>query len=1056
NDHLLSFEQLLSKYKTKANAKNPRASEGLTNEDAALRINDLGANKSTSPKRVPLHVKFMECLTSLFNILLFFSGAVYLVLYAINPTNNFESVWIGCTLIAVAFIYAGIEFYELQKISAILESFKLMIPAQTCVIRSSKRIMIESTLLVPGDIIILQSGDKVPADAILFYSTDMQVDISSLTGESEPLSRTPKLEGCPEGTDPLDAPQILFSTDLIVSGEGYALVVQTGKHSIIGKISRLTQLDKPRKSPLSIEIRRFCKTISILAGITAVLFFFVALLRGRNFTYAATFSIGILLAWVPQGLPLTVTMVLAISGRRMADQKVLVKDLHGVETLGGITMLATDKTGTLTKNEMTVMDMWTNGTLFYAGPGGAKNAPKGSRVMRLDESGVAQILHVCVTCSRARFENQEGKVADRTIIGDATETGLLRFAGEKLANIDKLPEIYPKMLEIPFTSETKTYISIHRKSHSHGGLTLHMKGAPELVWEACTTIWADGKAQKIDEVWRLKYAAAMETLTRKGSRVLGIAMLQLHGDKYPDNWKFSVEKKNYPTTELTFLGLIGMEDPPKDGVAEAIATMRTAGIKVVMITGDNPKTAEAISRKINLVTMSTLQKINGPENLPIKSPSGKEAIIVSGRMIRHLGDDDWLNIMSYDEIIFARTLPSDKLDIVKRAQSIGHIVAVTGDGVNDSAALKKADLGIAMNKTGCDISKESAKMILLDDNFASTVRGIQEGRLIFINLKKAIRYSLTHILPEVIPYLLYVVVPIPLALTPPQILAVDLGFELMMTMSFAWEPAEDISQLMSMPPRCPVTTQSAFAMHNIMKRRQDIYTSSSFNINSSVSKSNLYQSSINMVSMDQQIKKKKTNRIAQYEDWRELTAARKHNDRLVDSEVLMYSYLEAGLIEFAGALTTYFAVFWFSFGVSSADARQGQIYGNRQWKPHSPSLILESGVEFFGPEQFEALKQVQSVYYLSIFIIQIWNLFACKSRYTLPFRRNVFSNKNTWFSILAGTFFAGIIVYTPITNALFLTSMYLDPIFLLIPMSFGAFLYFYATLKLILTKYGKL
>ncbi|KAH9270427.1 hypothetical protein BASA83_007426 [Batrachochytrium salamandrivorans] len=1119
-DHLMSFDQLLKKYKTKANSKRPLDSEGITNEDAASRIRELGLNVHAPPKRVPMHVKFMECLISLFNILLFFAGFMYLVLYAINPTNNFESVWIGCTLIIVAFIYAGIEFYEIQKISAILESFKLMIPTQTSVLRLGKRMITESTQLVPGDIMFLRSGDKVAADAVLFHSTDMRVDISSLTGENEPLLRFPKLEGCREGTDPLDAPNLLFSTDLVVSGEGYAVVVQTGRHSVIGKISRLTQMDKPRKSPLSFEIQRFCKTISILAGITAVVFFFVALLRGRNFTYAATFGIGILIAWVPQGLPLTVTMILAISGRRMADQKVLVKDLHAVETLGGITMLATDKTGTLTKNEMTVMEIWTNGAIFYAGPSGASSLPKGYRPLRLDASGVPQILHVCVTCSTARFEMPEKTISERAIIGDATEVGLLRFAGNKLANIDRLPELYPKVLEIPFTSDTKVHITIHRKSHPQGGLTLHMKGAPEMVWEACTTIWIDGKATKIDTVWQKKYKSALEDLTQNGSRVLGMAMLHLRGDKYPDNWTFSAEKKNFPTSGLTFLGLVGMEDPPKDGVADAILTMRTAGIKVMMITGDNPKTAEAISRKVNIFTFPTVKTISLHEDLPVKPGTGKESIVISGHMMGYLSDDDWLNILNHDEIIFARTLPADKLQIVKHSQALGHIVAVTGDGVNDSAALKKADLGIAMNRTGCDISKDSAKMILLDDNFASTVRGIQEGRLIFINLKKAIRYSLTHILPEVLPYLLYVVVPIPLALTPTQILAVDLGFEILTTMSFSWEPAEDISLLMSMPPRNPVTQQSATAMHSIMKRRCEIEHSFNPNLSQSANtadgrKSNLQLADRNMYTsnrhregqirqdnyhdhdvmdstmllneigvtgdadpnIEMQIKvlnKRLMNKYGgylqetksiftsleywkmQYENWRELTASREHNERLVDSEVLIYSYLEAGLIEFSGALTTYFAVFWYTFGVSSSDARHGQIFGNLQWKPHSPSLILESGREFFGAEQFEALKQVQSVYYLSIFIIQVWNLFACKTRYTLPFRRTAFSNKHTWLSILAGGIVAGVIVYTPVTNAIFLTSINLDPIYLLIPMSFGAFLYLYSTIKMMIIRYDKL
>ncbi|KAI8919750.1 hypothetical protein BC831DRAFT_100360 [Entophlyctis helioformis] len=1126
-EHLMTFEQLLEKYKSNANPKKPLDSKGLSPADVEGRIDVLGANVYAKPARVPLHVKFMECLTNLFNLLLFAAGGMYLVLYAINPTNNFESVGIGCTLITVAFVYAGIEFYEIQKISGILESFKSMIPPQTCVLRDGRRLTVDSTLIVPGDIVYLRSGDRVPADAVLFHATDMRVDGSSLTGETEPLLRLPKLDGCHEGVDALDAPQLLFSTDSVVSGEGYALVVKTGKQSVVGKISQLTRNERPRKSPLSIEIRRFCKSISFLAAVTAVVFFFVALLRGRNFTYAATFGIGILLAWVPQGLPLTATMILAISGRRMAEQKVLVKDLHAVETLGGITMLATDKTGTLTKNEMTVMDVWTNNAMWYAGPGGLKATPKGQRTLRLDGSGIAQMLHVSVTCTRARFERTDVKVNERAIIGDATESGLLRFAGDRLANIDKLPEIYPRVLEIPFTSDTKTHMTIHRKGHANGGLTMHMKGAPEAVWEACTTIWIDNRAQPIDDAARQKFFAALEELARKGSRVIGMAMLQLPGDKYPDNWKFSIEKHNYPTTGLTFLGLVGLEDPPKEEVAEAIMQMRLAGIKVVMITGDNPLTAEAISRKVHLCSHDEVRRVSQASDLPVKPSSGKEGIVVNGRILPRLSDEDWFNILDHDEIIFARTLPSDKLDIVKRAQTLGHIVAVTGDGVNDSAALKKADLGIAMNRTGSDISKESAKMILLDDNFASTVRGIQEGRLIFSNLKKAIRYSLTHILPEVLPYLLYVIVPIPLAMTPTQILAVDLGFEIFMTMSFAWEPAEDMAVLMSMPPRKPVTHDSALGKFNYyQKRKEESTTMSRANLRSidnmhhvgygyedgamdstmllhdlsgqgnthsgndiesgldggSPSTSavagvgavkaalGLNSDAAKKLQLEMKVLESRLrNRYGQYaqetkdiftsleywkkqyNDWRELTATDPTSERLVDGEVMLYSYLEAGLIQFSGALTAYFAVFWFTFGVSSSDARRGQIPGNLFWKPHSPPLPLADGTLFRGPEQFEALKQVQSVYYLSIFIIQIWNLFACKTRYTLPFRRNVMSNKHTWLAILSGSVLAGLFVYTPITNAVFLTSEGLHPFYLLIPMAFGALLYVYSIARTIVS-----
>jgi sodium/potassium-transporting ATPase subunit alpha len=311
-----------------------------------------------------------------------------------------------------------------------------LIKSQIFVIRDGKKSLVDSASLVPGDIIFVRSGDKVPADSILGNASDMRVDGSNLTGETEPIVRKPKLEGDDDGTAAIDSPHVLFSSDVIVSGEGYAIVVHTGKHSILGRLSNLNKRIKPKKSTLSQEIRRFCKNISTLALLTSFIFFFVALARGRNFTYAATFGIGIVIAWVPQGLPLTVTMILAISGRRVAEKNVLVKDLHGLETLGSITLLATDKTGTLTSNEMKVVDIWLNATMWYSGD--QNPAPPDTKPLKLDVSGVAQLMHVCVTCSKARYDRMDVSMDKRSIIGDATETGLLKFASKRLNNIDRV------------------------------------------------------------------------------------------------------------------------------------------------------------------------------------------------------------------------------------------------------------------------------------------------------------------------------------------------------------------------------------------------------------------------------------------------------------------------------------------------------------------------------------------------------------------------------------------------------------------------------------------
>ncbi|TPX61128.1 hypothetical protein SpCBS45565_g07336 [Spizellomyces sp. 'palustris'] len=1057
-DHHLSLASLADKYSTTINSRNPLKSQGLSPSDIVERAMRHGPNALTPPRRTPWYWKFFQCLGNLFNVLLGAAGTGYLITYAINQVDYFENAYIGCILIGVAFINAGIEFYELQKIAAILGSFTNLIPAQAEVIRSGQLKTVLAREIVPGGrysihIALIRAGAKVPADMVLFHSTDCKVDMSSLTGESDPLGRTALENGTSPDVEAIDAPNMVFNGSVIVSGEAYGIVIGTGDATVLGKIAELTKAEKKRRSPLSSEIHRFCHTISVLATITALIFFLFAVARGRNFNYALTFGIGILVAWIPQGLAVTVTMLLTIAGRRMAERSVLVKDLHGVETLGAVTMLATDKTGTLTKNEMTVVNLYTSGIVWFAGPGGPKECPVGERPLKMDGSGIPQILHMSATCTRARFDRTDIPLEQRVALGDATEAGLLRWAGSKLMNIDKLPVLYPKVFEVPFTSDTKCHISIHRKGHLTGGLTLHMKGAPEVVWKRCSTVWIDGKAVPITDTDEKQFVDAHAKMCAKGHRVLAFAMLQLHGKKYPDNWKFDKEKNNFPTTDLTFVGLVSLEDPPKTGVRQAIGQVRSAGIKVVMVTGDHPLTAESVGRSINLVTSLSPTRLSYYDDLPVARPirdrDNASCVILSGSVLPHLTDSDWLHILLHDEVVFARTSPAQKLDIVTRAQALGHIVGVTGDGVNDAAALKKADLGIAMNKTGSDVSKEAAGMVLLDDDFATIVK----GRLIFWNLKKAIKYSLTHIMAEVIPYLLFVLVPIPQCLTSIQILAVDLGFELFITLSFAFEPPEDEELIMKMPPRRPVTEESIMAVMHARRLRRDAkrramdeeiaaeageaglstenenaeddggvrsdshegiplavatYTESHMLMARLVDEDaellmeDIRQQNVVGAEAAEAAAARIRSRYeklwfevravltqpgywrAQYRAWRELTQGFIVGERLVDGDVMMWAYLEGGVIECCGGLATFFAVLWFSFGISGADAVRAQK-GRRYFLPHSPPLELGDGSYVLGDAQFEALKQAQSGFYLSVLIIQVWNLFACKARLRLPF-----------------------------------------------------------------------
>ncbi|KAI9004751.1 hypothetical protein BC832DRAFT_558101 [Gaertneriomyces semiglobifer] len=1107
DDHRLSFRDVSAKYATSVNFKNPSKSVGLSPEEAVLRRDRYGSNMLTPPKKTPWYWKFLQCLASVFNVLLVAAGIGYLITYAINPMDYFENVYIGCFLVGVSFLNAGIEFYELHKVATVLASFTTLLPPQADVIRAGcvQTVLVKD--LVPGDVVVIRAGGRVPADMVLFHTMDCRVDMSSLTGESEPVGRSALPNGAGDDAEAVEASNLVFNGNVVVSGEAYGIVVRTGDATALGQIATISKSEKNRRSPLRTEISRFCHTISVLATITALIFFFVALARGRNFNYALTFGIGILIAWIPQGLAVTVVMLLSIAGRRMQEQSVLVKDLHGVETLGAITTLMTDKTGTLTLNEMTVTNVYSNGSMWYAGT--VKDGPPDEKMLRMDVSGVSHMLHMSATCTRARFDRLDVPVDRRVALGDATEAGLLRWAASKLANIDKLPDIYPIVFEIPFSSDTKYHLTIHNKTHPDGGLTLYMKGAPEVIWDRCSTMWRDGKAVPITENDKSAFFRAHGTMCDKGHRVLAFAMLLL---KIPDNFRFDRAKNNYPTHGLTFVGMISLEDPPKTGVREAVGKMRSAGIKVVMITGDHPLTAEAIARRINLATSPQPVRLSTSESLSLPRPPRRNAascLIATGAVLTRFTDSDWLHALLYDEIIFARISPTQKLEIVTRAQALGHIVGVTGDGVNDAAALRKADLGIVMNKTGSDVSKEAAGMVIMDDNFASTVKGILEGRLIFWNLKKAIKYSLTHIMAEVIPYLLYVLIPIPQCLTAIQILAVDLGFELFMTLSFAFEPPEDADLMMRMPPRRQVTEDSINALMHARKVRRDaerrhvdrqtaaeaghagfVYDESGDYLESSIEEIPLANTRFTdshsimnrLVDEDAEllmddireknivgaqaadaaaarVRSRYTRLLfevrsvltqpgywrAQYRAWNELTKGYVVGDKLVDGEVMSWSYLEGGIIECCGGLATFFAVLWFSYGISGADAIRAQK-GRHYFLPHSAPLLVSDGTYLPGEAQNEALKQAQSGFYLSILIIQCWNLFACKARH-VPFGKFMLQNPRTWVAIFTGSSMAFLFVYAPFMNTIFVTSGDLDPIYLLIPMAFGAVLLLYSAIR---------
>ena len=891
--------------------------------------------------------------------------------------------------------------------------------------------------------IYIRSGDKIPADCVLFATTELKVDNSSLTGEAEAQERF-KVN---EHENPLEASNLVFNGTLAVNGEAYGIVIRTGDQTVIGQIASLTTNEEKRDSPLTSEINHFVHVIAAVALVVSIIFFIVTkVARDRSWVYAFQFAIGIYLflilgtfvSFVPEGLPATVTTLLSFAAKKMAKRNVLVKDLQAVETLGGITLLATDKTGTLTRNQMTVTYLWTGFRLYFATTQSDEDS-QAAKPMNVKEHGIDTLLHISTLCSRARFESNEGPIADRVIVGDATESGLYRAAAMKLEGFQTAESKYPKVFEIPFNSDNKWAMTIHKKPHDTGVLTLYLKGAPERVLKLCTTIYDGKDIVPLTDAHKEEFTKTYEFMASKGHRVLAFASFALPKDEFPEGFEFKKAPANYPTNILTFYGLVSLEDPPKHGVREAIGHCREAGIKVMMVTGDHPLTAEAIGRKINLMLQDTKEKLAVKRNCAVSEVPEEDvsSIVIHGEKVDSLTDEDWDIIFSKEEIIFARTSPKHKLTIVKHAQSLGHLVGVTGDGVNDSPALKKADLGIAMNVSGSDVSKEAASMILIDDNFASTVNGIEEGRLIFQNLKKSIQYTVTHTMPQVWANLLNVAVPLPLMMSNILILLTDLGFELILSLTYIWDESESKTGLMKLLPRKPVTKESMerSKRDNLAKENQKLEAHSIFTAT--------YWTTFWSHKFLPIFTKAYWDRIFEPP----------MGEHLVDSNLMSWAYLEAGSISAIGCITSFFVAIYYHWKVTPFDlVEHADLFDSNEWG-------LNDNIQLVNGETLSSLEQAkkvvatgQSAYYISLFILQCFNLFICKARLGYPIGRYMFENVKSFIGIALGAGVVFIFVYVPPLNEP-LGTYFVSPLLWLVPMAFGVVLWVYSIIRTAIAQY---
>jgi Ca2+-transporting ATPase len=740
--------------------------QGLTESEAVKRLERYGPNVLKVLRGKPLPLRFLENLTGFFALLLWTGGI--LSFFAHMPE-------LGWAIFAVIIINAVFSFWQEYKAERALEALKRLLPPMARVLRAGTKKEVPATTLVPGDIILLKEGDAVSADARLIEATDMLIDNSTLTGESKPIHKTAGAVADSKEFLWTEIPNLVFAGTTVSSGVGKAAVIATGMHTEIGRIAALTQELRAEKSPLQREIEKVTKIVTILSVSMGVLFFFVGTFLGKlSLVSAFLFAIGIIVANVPEGLLPTVTLSLAMAVQRMVKRNVLVKKLSSVETLGCTTVICTDKTGTLTTSEMTATKVWVNGKVIEIS--GAHYEPVGNFYYQsitlsqdeMRENGLHRLFDASILCNDSSLIPPQESRSRWSILGDSTEAALLVMAGKGGIDIAARTSVFPRVGHLPFDPVRKRMTCINIVD---GRPVAHVKGAPAETLELCSRILLDGRSEPLTDELRRNILLENDTMAKNGLRILCIAVRPLESGS-----EFSV---NNTERDLVFLGLVGMMDPPRPEVPKAMELCRRAGIRAIMITGDYGLTALAIAKKIGLARMENPR-------------------VVTGQDMNNI-DEEGLTRILKEEVIFARVSPEHKMRIVSVLKKSGEVVAVTGDGVNDAPALKKADIGVAMGMRGSDVAKEAAAMILTDDNFSSIVSAIEEGRAVYANIKKFVTYIFSSNIPEIVPFIAFVLFKIPLPLTVMQILAVDLGTDLVPALGLGTEPPE--RGTMDQPPR---------------------------------------------------------------------------------------------------------------------------------------------------------------------------------------------------------------------------------------------------------------
>jgi sodium/potassium-transporting ATPase subunit alpha len=844
--------------------------DGLSEEEAKRRLSEFGYNEIEEIKKKPLIFKFLSQFTHFLAVLLWVAALFSFLSEYIHPGEGMLTL--GLAIVGVIFINAIFAFIQEYRAEKALEAMKKLLPFYVKVLRKGKEVEIPAKEVVPGDIVLLSEGDKVPADIRIMETNDLRVNNAPLTGESEPAIRIKE----PFSGEAINSPNIAFAGTMVVSGSGKGAVFSTGMRTEFGRIARLTGTVTPGISPLQKEITKITRVVTAIAGITGMVFFSIGFFIGRTFWENFLFAIGIILANVPEGLLPTVTLSLAMGSQRMARRNALIKTLTSVEALGSVSVICTDKTGTLTRNKMAVKKV-----VSICG-----NASE-----KVNE---VSLFHIAKLCNNTKeFEDN--------LKGEPTEVALYKAAIEAIGHIES-----KRIKEFAFDSERKrmsTINSVRNKTY------VMVKGAPESILQISSYCFKGKEIAPFNESVKNNSIELYHSLMDEGLRVLAFAYREIKSDEV-------IAGREDAERDLIFMGFMGLEDPPRPEVAGAIQRCREAGIRIIMITGDGSRTALAIAKEIGLIK--------------------EKAIIVEGAEFLKMSEPELREVLLNKEVIFSRMTPKHKLRVVNVLKEQGERVAVTGDGVNDAPALKRADIGVSMG-TGTDVAKEAADMILLDDNFATIVNAIEEGRAIFENIKKFIIYIFAHLTAEAVPYILFILARIPLPLTVMQILAIDLGTETIPALGLGVEPPE--AAIMKQPPR-------------------------------------------------------------------------PKGKGLIDKKVLFRGYIFLGLIGTIGVLFAYFFVL---------------NKGGWKWGTELPIVT-------------DLVHQASTATFLGIVMMQIGNVFACRTQTESVFKIGIFGNRLILWGILAEILLSAFIIYHPWGNKIFSTApISLSVWLLLIPFMFLVF-----------------